>query len=198
MTPLEHIDLLTISHWMSNILTVLKITHYIFPTFICIYSSYYNFSYASCGALVGTGEIPSENWSIEVVQSCIDRTSNEHSTNWVRKEGNVLFNDALNTFYLRLYGVTHMVKHHSDSEREETCCRHMGYSFWLAARVLLYASSHRQDNTAFVTPVVEYWLEWQINWVRCKPNPVKEQTRMCCIKINDTETGRENIIFNRE
>ena len=24
-----------------------------------------------------------------------------------RKEGNVLFNDALNTFYLRLYGVTH-------------------------------------------------------------------------------------------
>ena len=38
-----------------------------------------------------------------------------HSTN--RKEGNVLFNDALNTFYLRLYGVGHMVKDHSDSER---------------------------------------------------------------------------------
>ena len=34
-----------------------------------------------------------------------------------RKEGNVLFNDALNTFYLRLYGVTHMVKDHSDSVR---------------------------------------------------------------------------------
>ena len=33
------------------------------------------------------------------------------------KEGNVLFNDALNTFYLRLYGVGHMVKNHSDSER---------------------------------------------------------------------------------
>ena len=28
-----------------------------------------------------------------------------------------LFNDALNTFYLRLYGVRHMVKDHSDSER---------------------------------------------------------------------------------
>ena len=35
----------------------------------------------------------------------------------IRKEGNVLFNDALNTFYLRLYGVGHMVKDHSDSER---------------------------------------------------------------------------------
>ena len=34
-----------------------------------------------------------------------------------RKEGNVLFNDALNTFYLRLYGVRHIVKDHSDSEK---------------------------------------------------------------------------------
>ena len=34
-----------------------------------------------------------------------------------RKEGNVLFNDAPNTFYLRLYGVRKMVKDHSDSER---------------------------------------------------------------------------------
>ena len=33
------------------------------------------------------------------------------------KEGNVLFNDVLNTFYLRLYGVRHMVKDHSDSEK---------------------------------------------------------------------------------
>ena len=38
------------------------------------------------------------------------------STNKERK-GNVLFNDALNTFYLRLYGVRHMVKDYSDSER---------------------------------------------------------------------------------
>ena len=34
-----------------------------------------------------------------------------------RKEGSVLFNDALNTFYLWLYGIGHMVKDHSDSER---------------------------------------------------------------------------------
>ena len=33
------------------------------------------------------------------------------------RENNVLFNDALNTFYLRLYGVRHMVKDHSDSEK---------------------------------------------------------------------------------
>ena len=33
------------------------------------------------------------------------------------KEGNDLFNNTLNTFYLRLYGVRHMVKNHSDRER---------------------------------------------------------------------------------
>ena len=34
-----------------------------------------------------------------------------------RGEITVLFNDALNTFYLRLYGVGHMVKDHYDSEK---------------------------------------------------------------------------------
>ena len=40
---------------------------------------------------------------------------------WIRiqseRERNVLFNDTLNTFYLRLYGVRHMLKDHSDSEK---------------------------------------------------------------------------------
>ena len=31
--------------------------------------------------------------------------------------------------------------------RKETHCRHIGYSYQLTARVLLYAPSHRQDNT---------------------------------------------------
>ena len=31
--------------------------------------------------------------------------------------------------------------------REENCCHHMGYSFLLVARVLLYAPSHRQNST---------------------------------------------------
>ena len=35
-----------------------------------------------------------------------------------RKEGNILFNGALNTFYLQLYGIRHMVKDHSDSAKK--------------------------------------------------------------------------------
>ena len=45
-----------------------------------------------------------------------------------RKEGNVLFNDTLNTFYLWLNGIRHMVKDHP--VREEHCCQHhTGFSF---------------------------------------------------------------------
>ena len=51
-----------------------------------------------------------------------------------RKEGNVLFNDALNTFYLRLYGVGHMVKDHSDSER--------GNPHWITLRRDLMSELH--------------------------------------------------------
>ena len=36
------------------------------------------------------------------------------------KEGNILLNNSLNTFYLWLYGMTLMVKDHSDSERRPT------------------------------------------------------------------------------
>ena len=59
------------------------------------------------------------------------------------RERNVLFNDALNTFYLRLYGVRHMVKDHSDSEKGNPLPPHRR----LAARDLLYAPFHSQDNT---------------------------------------------------
>ena len=68
-----------------------------------------------------------------------------------RKEGNVLFNDTLNTFYLELYGLGHMVKDHSDSERENLLPPYrllfLINSIRLTARVLLYAPSHRQDIT---------------------------------------------------
>ena len=44
---------------------------------------------------------------------------------YVRKEGNVLFSDTLNTFYLWLYGIRHMVKDHSDSEKGNPLPTHM-------------------------------------------------------------------------
>ena len=56
--------------------------------------------------------------SLSIVHSGIDHIVNRWPLGCRRKEGNVLFNDALNTFYLRLYCVIHMVKDQSDSERK--------------------------------------------------------------------------------
>ena len=53
-----------------------------------------------------------------------------------------------------------MVKDHSDSERVAPL---HGYTFWLAAKDHKDRISH---STAFVTPVVEHWLEREIaQWV---------------------------------
>ena len=77
------------------------------------------------------------------------------------RKGNVLFNDALNTFYLRLYGVRHMVKDHSDSDRGNTLPPHR-LLFPISSKELFYMH-HPTDRiihtTAFATPVVEHWLE---------------------------------------
>ena len=58
--------------------------------------------------------------------------------------------------------------------RKKTRCRHIGYSYRLTARVLLYAQSDRiTHTTAFVTPVVEHWLEREIaQWV----HPMKDRS----------------------
>ena len=45
------------------------------------------------------------------------------------RERNVLFNDALNTFHLRLYGVRHMVKDHCDSEKGNPLPPHSSVRF---------------------------------------------------------------------
>ena len=53
----------------------------------------------------------------------------------------VLFNDALNTFYLRLNGVRHMVKDHSDREKGNPLPPHR-LLLSINSKVFLYAPSH--------------------------------------------------------
>ena len=70
--------------------------------------------------------------------------------------GRTVFRDrAREMFYLTTHS-THFIYGYMASDiwlmtilimRKETCCRHIGYSFRLTARVLLYAPSHKQDST---------------------------------------------------
>ena len=80
---------------------------------------------------------------------------------------NILFNDTLNTFYLWLYGVRHMVKDHSDSERGNPLLPH-GLLFLIDSKgsFICTIPDRIAHTTAFVMPVVEHWLEREIaQWV---------------------------------
>ena len=74
----------------------------------------------------GQGNCP----ACPLLNPALNRTMNRRSTTQLhlapyRTEGTVLFNDALNTFYLRLYGVRHMIEDHSDSDRGNPLPPHM-------------------------------------------------------------------------
>ena len=79
---------------------------------------------------------------------------------------NVLFNDALNTFYLQLYGVRHMVKDHSVNEKGNQ----QGFFY------MYHPTDRITHTTAFITQVIEHWLERQIaQWVHHEgliPGPI--------------------------
>ena len=83
-----------------------------------------------------------------------------------RKEGNVLFNDVLNTFYLWLYGVGHMVEDHSDIDRGNSLPPH-GLLFSINSKGSFICTY--RITTAFVTPVVERKIA---QWV----HPMKNQS----------------------
>ena len=92
----------------------------------------------SCGALCKT-----RNNSIK--PQCMIDPASLHATSGSERE----------MFYLTTHS-THFIYGYMASDiwlrtilivRKETRCRHIGYPYRLTARVLLYAPSHRQDNT---------------------------------------------------
>ena len=70
-------------------------------------------------------------------------------------------------FYLRLYGVRHMVKDHSDSEKGYPLPPHRLLLSINSKGSFMHHPTYRiTHTTAFVTPVVEHWLERKIaHWV---------------------------------
>ena len=58
----------------------------------------------------------------------------------------ILFNNALNTFYLRLYDIRHMVKDHTDSERKPAATTTWATLSDYMQR-FFYMHHLRQDNT---------------------------------------------------
>ena len=119
---------------------------------------------------------------------------------WRRKEGNVLFNDALNTFYLRLYGVGHMVKDHSDSERGNPLPPH-GLLFPINSKgsFICTIPDRIAHTTAFVTPVVEHWLEREIaQWVGPHEGPIRRPIAPWANTLTTELHLTRNSIYNHD
>ena len=95
-----------------------------------------------------------------------------------RKEWNVLFNDALNTFYVRLYGVRHMVNDQWYSERKPAA------TTWATDRITL--------TTAFVTPVVEHWLEREEEWNNKTKRSDKPERSCCGVGLSKVHVWSQN------
>ena len=77
------------------------------------------------------------------------------------KERNVLVNDALNTFYLRLYGIWDMLKDHSDSERWNLLPPLHGLIFLISSKgtfICTIPIGRITHTSAFVNPVMELHL----------------------------------------
>ena len=68
-------------------------------------------------------------------------------------EGNALFHNALNTFYIWLYSVRQLVKDHLT--REETCCLPPLHGLLF----MINSTDKIAHTTAFVKPLLELWLE---------------------------------------
>ena len=104
---------------------------------------------------------------------------NRHSVKEGRK---CLFNDTLNTFYLRLYGVRHMVKDHSESERGNQLPPH-GLLFPINSKGYFICTipDRIAQTMPFVKSVLGLWLEWEIFSI-CLPRGMDP-------KINHTMSG---------
>ena len=70
-----------------------------------------------------------------------------------RKGGNVLFNNTLNTFYLRLYGFGHVVKNHSDSVRRNQLPPH-GLLFPISSKGSFICTIPQTGYTISIEPDV--------------------------------------------
>ena len=79
----------------------------------------------------------------------------------LKEEGNALFNDALSIFYLLLFCIGHMVKHHSDSDTSNS----LPFFILISSKgIFICIIPHTGLHAiAFDTPVVKHWQERENN-----------------------------------
>ena len=78
---------------------------------------------------------------------CVETRSTRNHTDTWNTGREMFYLTTHSTHFIYGYMVSHIWLRTILIVRKETLCHHMGYSYRLTARVLLYPPSHRQDNT---------------------------------------------------
>ena len=125
-------------------------------------STYHSLCYTSRVALAGTRNSSMGSPHEGSIRWPITPWANALTTELHRKEGNVLFNNELNTFYSRLYGVWHIAKDHSYWKRK--CDAATSWAMLNSSKGSFIGTIlHRIIYTkTFVTQVVKHWMEQEI------------------------------------
>ena len=101
-------------------------------------STYHSLCYTSWGHWL--------EWEI-LCGSMLEGSIWQPITPWAEREREMFYLTTHSTHFIYGYMASDIWLRTFLIVRNETCCCHIGYSYRLAARVLLYAPSHRQDNT---------------------------------------------------
>ena len=165
-------------------------------------STYRGLCYTSCGALAWAHNkpVPNSNKAWQKGISWIPCILKWHEVQ-ARCPGHTTEREReREMFYLTRHS-THFIYGYMASDiwlrtilivREETRCRHIGYSYRLTAWVLLYAPSHRQDSTFHD---LCYTSRGALAWAHNKPVPnSNKETRLgrqafrgSCVFWNDIQ-----------
>ena len=82
-----------------------------------------------------------------IKMSGIKKLQKTHNKHTVKRRKEMFYLKTQSTHFIYAYMASDIWLRTILIVRKETRCRHIGYSFRLTARVLLYAPSHRQDST---------------------------------------------------
>ena len=98
--------------------------------------------YNACSQSVGNLHGPQVTWNCALLVVVV-RYFNVH----IQGEREMFYLTTHSTHFIYGYMASDIWLRTILIVRKETRCRHIGYSYRLTARVLLYSPSHRQDNT---------------------------------------------------
>ena len=97
--------------------------------------------------LIKSAVFPSSIWRVRRTRKRKERRNDCKWSWWMEMEMEMFYLTTHSTHFIYGYMASDIWLRTILIVRKETRCRHIGYSFRLAARVLLYAPSHRQDST---------------------------------------------------